>query len=225
MSPFLTVSGPSGPPRVKLCGFTELSSARAAIEAGADAIGLNFWPGSKRFVAPGEAASWLGTLAGQVCRVGLFVKPAMEEIEVAVDLGVLDALQLHGVPDPAFVREAGTFGLPVIQAIGVGEEGPLVSPSAFPTPWILLDTHVPGAFGGTGQTFSWARFSEIARAHPDQRFLLAGGLTPGNVAEAIRAARPHAVDTASGVESGPGIKDPDRMRAFMAAVRGAGNGN
>ena len=210
---------PSSSPRVKLCGFTSAPSAEAAIDAGADAIGINFWPGSKRFIAPAEAAPWLGALAGRVCRVGLFVNPSMEEIEAVVDLGVLDALQLHGITDPAFIEEAATFGLPVIQAIGVGEQGPLVAPSQFPTPWILLDAHVPGAFGGTGQTFSWDQFHEVAATHPNQRFLLAGGLTPDNVADAIRIAQPYAVDTASGVESSPGVKDPARMRAFVAAVR------
>jgi phosphoribosylanthranilate isomerase len=143
----------------------------------------------------------------------------MEEIEAVVDLGVLDALQLHGIADPAFIEEAATFGLPVIQAIGVGEDGPLAAPANFPTPWILLDAHVPGAFGGTGTAFSWDQFRVIAQAHPAQRFLLAGGLTPENVAQAIAMAQPYAVDTASGVESAPGVKDPARMQAFLNSVR------
>lgn len=220
--PFLpSTTRNSGVPLVKLCGFATGPSAREAVAAGADAIGINFWRGSKRFIALDEAASWLGTLAGQVCRVGLFVNPVLEEIEAAVDRGVLDALQLHGITDPGFIAEAVMFGLPVIQAIGVGEQGPLADPAEFGTPWILLDAHVPGAFGGTGKTFSWDQFHEVAQAHPSQHFFLAGGLTSENVAEAIRIAQPYAVDAASGVESAPGIKDPVRMRHFVEAVRGA----
>ncbi len=216
---------PAPVPRVKLCGFTSLESARDAIAAGADAIGINFWPGSKRFLAPPLAAPWLGPLAGQVCRVGLLVDPALEEIEAIVDLGVLDALQLHGVTDPAFFEEATSFGLPVIQAIPVGPDGPLQDPADFPTPWILLDTHVPGAFGGTGTTFGWDTFRAIAAGHPEQRFILAGGLTPENVADALRATHPyaHAVDTASGVEFPPGQKDPAPMRQLVATVHATTN--
>jgi len=209
---------PAPRPRIKLCGFTSPQSAREAISAGADAIGINFWAGSKRFIAPAEAAPWLGTLAGQVCRVGLFVNPTIDEIAAVIDLGVLDALQLHGVTDPAFIGEAACYGLPVIQAIGVGADGPLADPAIFPTPWILLDAHIPGSFGGTGQTFAWELFRGIAEANPNQHFILAGGFTPENVADAIQATQPHAVDTASGVESAPGQKDAVRMRQFVVAA-------
>jgi len=216
----VTFFTPAAIPRVKLCGFTSGTDAEAAVTAGAEALGINFWPGSKRFVAPQEAAPWLGSFAGRVCRVGLFVEPSRDQIEAAADLGVLDAFQLHGVTDPEFVAEASCFGLPVILAVGMGPDGPLLDLGPFPTPWILLDTHVPGSFGGTGRTFDWAAFSRAAAAFPDRRFLLAGGLTPENVAAAIRATWPgiHAVDTASGVESAPGLKDAARMADFVAAV-------
>jgi phosphoribosylanthranilate isomerase len=216
---------PAPVPRVKLCGFTSESDAAAALDAGADALGINFWPGSKRFVPPDNASPWLGRLAGRICRVGLFVEPDLDQIAATVDLGVLDALQLHGVTDPDFVEDTMSYGLPVILALAMGPDGPTQDPGRFPTRWMLLDTHVPGAFGGTGRTFDWAAFSRVAAAHPDRRFLLAGGLTPENVRAAIRATAPHlhAVDTASGVESSPGVKDAGRMRAFVDAVRSPAN--
>lgn len=217
----MTFFTPAAVPRVKLCGFTSASDAEAAIEAGADALGINFWPGSKRFVPPADAAPWLGRLAGRICRVGLFVEPSLEEIASAVDLGVLDALQLHGVTEPELLSEASCFGLPVILAVAMGPEGPLTAPERFPTPWLLLDAHVPGAFGGTGRTFDWTEVARFAAAFPDRHILLAGGLTPENVSEAIRTTAPwvHAVDTASGVEATPGVKDAARMQRFVAAAR------
>ncbi len=206
-------------PRVKICGLTLPENALAVVEAGADAIGVNFWPGSKRYVAGEEAAGWLGELAGKVCRVGLFVNAPLETIESVVDLCVLDAIQLHGDEPPEFVDEAGSFGLPVIKALAMRDDGCVVGSADHPTPWLLLDAHVPGLWGGTGETVSWEAAREFVTANPDRRIILAGGLTPENVAEAVSAVAPHAVDVASGVESSRGVKDLDAVRAFVAACR------
>lgn len=207
-------------PRVKICGLTSRENAWEVVEAGADAIGVNFWPGSKRYVRVEAAAGWLGELGGAVCRVGLFVNETAERIAEAVDLGVLDALQVHGDEGPEVVRELQAFGLPVIRAIGVDRRAPLEEVRALPTRYVLLDTHAPGEKGGTGRTFPWELFRETAREFPGHLFLLAGGLNPGNVAEAVAQAEPHAVDVAGGVERVPGMKDPELVRALVRAVRG-----
>lgn len=207
-------------PRVKICGLTRGGNAQAVVEAGADAIGVNFWPGSKRFVRLEQAAPWLGELAGQVCRVGLFVNATYEQISQAVDAGVLDALQLHGEETPDLVAEAGAFGLPVIKAVGVAQEPPVAAVRSFATRYILLDTHSPVEKGGTGRTFRWDLFRDTADEVTGRFFVLAGGLTPENAALAVVEARPHAVDVAGGVESAPGVKAPEKVRALIRAVRG-----
>jgi phosphoribosylanthranilate isomerase len=206
-------------PRVKICGLTSGENARAVVEAGADAIGVNFWPGSQRFVPMAAASSWLGELGGVVCRVGLFVNATCKEIAEAVDVGVLDALQLHGEESPELVAEVKTFGLPVIKAVGVDREPPVAAVRAFATRFILLDTHAPVEKGGTGRTFRWDLFRDTADEFQDRFFILAGGLTPENAALAMVEARPHAVDVAGGVESAPGVKDPEKVRALVRAVR------
>lgn len=207
-------------PRVKVCGLTTAANAQAVVAAGADAIGVNFWPGSKRFVEPAQAAGWLGELGGMVCRVGLFVDASYEAIAAIVDWGVLDALQLHGEESPELLEQIAAFGLPVIRAIGVDQSPPVAAVRAVATPFILLDTHVPGQRGGTGRTFRWDLFRATAEEFPRKFFILAGGLTPENVGLAVAEARPHAVDVAGGVESAPGVKDPDKVRALVQAVRG-----
>ena len=207
---------PTKSPRVKICGLRSLENSREVIAAGADAIGLNFRPRSKRFIAPEEAATWLGELAGQVCRVGLFVDASIDEIEAAVDLCVLDALQLHGKESPEFCDEVSAFGLPVIKAIGVSGDQLVHDPTEFAQTHWLLDAFDPKQFGGTGKAFRWEVAKRVMAENPGKLVILAGGLTPENVADAVHAVSPHAVDTASGVESAPGIKDPELVRQFVA---------
>lgn len=207
---------PNETPRVKICGLRSLENSREVIDAGADAIGLNFWPRSKRYIAPQAAADWLGELAGQVCRVGLFVDATIDEVEAAVDLGVLDALQLHGAEPPAFCEEVAAFGLPVIKAIGVNGDQLVHDPTEYAEAHWLLDAFDPAQFGGTGNAFQWEVAKQLVDAHPEKLIILAGGLEPGNVAGAVKAVSPHAVDTASGVESGPGLKDSELVREFVS---------
>lgn len=206
-------------PRVKICGLRSLENSREVIEAGADAIGLNFWPRSKRFIAPTEAAEWLGELAGQVCRVGLFVDATIDEIEAAMDLCVLDAVQLHGKESPEFCEDVSAFGLPVIKAIGVSGDQLIHDPADYAETHWLLDAFDPNQFGGTGKAFRWEVAKRVIDENPDKLVILAGGLKPGNVAEAVEAVSPHAVDTASGVESAPGIKDAGLVREFVSRVQ------
>ncbi|MFT5469634.1 MAG: phosphoribosylanthranilate isomerase [Verrucomicrobiales bacterium] len=206
-------------PRVKVCGFTDAQNARDVVEAGVDAIGINFWPKSKRFIEPDEAALWLGELAGRVCRIGLFVNATYDEIEAVVDHSVLDAIQLHGDETPEFCADVAAFGLPLIKAIGVRGDAPVADLTEFPTDKILLDAFAPGEFGGTGRSFRWDVAQQQLAANPDVFFILAGGLTPENAAEAIKATGAAAIDLASGVESAPGVKDLAKVRALLSAVR------
>lgn len=207
--------------KIKVCGITTPSDAQAIVESGVDAIGINHWPRSKRYIAPDQSASWLGELAGAVTRIGLFVNASLDEIEAAVDHCVLDALQLHGDESPEFCEEVAAFGLPVIKAIGVKDEAPVVDPQSYPTPLILLDAYAPQEYGGTGRAFRWEIAREVMAElpEPDGFLILAGGLTPENVAEAVRVVGPNAVDIASGVESEPGVKDLAKVEALVQAVR------
>ena len=209
--------------KVKVCGLTTGENACSVVELGVDAIGINFWPKSKRYIEPIAAAEWLGELAGRVCRIGLFVNAGIDEIEAAVDFCVLDAIQLHGEETPDFCDEISAFGLPVIKAIGVKGDAPVVNPNTFPTKQILLDAYAPDEFGGTGRSFRWDIVRNVIEEDAERFLILAGGLTPDNVAEAIAKAKPHAVDVASGVESSPGVKDLELTKRFLEAVRSGYN--
>jgi phosphoribosylanthranilate isomerase len=199
--------------RVKTCGITSLEDARVCLDAGVDALGFNFWPASKRHVPVSRAASIVEALPAGVLRVGVFVRASPEEVRRAVTTVGLDAVQLHGDEDPAAYADAG---VPLWQVLRIETSLPeRVSERASE---LLLDARVEG-FGGSGRSFDWSLAREARRF--GRPFWLAGGLTPLNVAEAMRSAAPGGVDVASGVESRPGVKDPERVRAFVAAVRAA----
>ena len=198
--------------RVKICGIKRLEDALAAVEAGADAIGLNFWRPGRRYVAPETARVIARSLPPFLTRVGVFADEDPETIRKIADLCGLDALQLHGSESPEFCRQ---FDRPVIKSIKVRGPESLDGLARYRVAAFLLDTHVPGEMGGTGRPFDW---SLAARAKAAGPVILSGGLTPENVGDAIRAASPYAVDVASGVETG-GQKDPAKIRAFVARVQ------
>ena len=201
--------------RVKVCGVTSLEDARVCVAAGVDAIGLNFWPKSVRRCEEGRARDIVQALAGQALFVGVFVDAAAEEIERLVRQVGLGCVQLHGDESPAMVQR---FLPHAYKAVRVRGESVLSITRSFPGEHVLLDAYVPGSPGGTGAVFDW----QLARAVAQERKLtLAGGLTPANVAAAVQAVRPYCVDTASGVESAPGVKDPALVSAFVEAARGA----
>ncbi len=191
----------------------------AAIDAGTDALGLNFWPEGPRFLAPADAPRVIRAArerAPQVELVGVFVDVPVGEVRALRARLGLDAVQLHGRETPADVEalQPGAY-----KAIGI--EGPedIARAAAYPGPRILLDARVPGGPpGGTGARFDWALAGRLAQ---ERVLLLAGGLTPANVAEAVRRVRPHMVDVASGVETAPGVKDAEAMRAFVRAAKAA----
>lgn len=206
--------------QVKICGITDGQEASLIAMLGADAIGVNFWPKSKRYIPLTEAAPWLRTLATVITRVGVFVDPDDAEVEAAFAEHAIDAAQLHGDEQPSTLARLAARGFPVFKALGIKDKKELSRVESYPGSTILLDAWEPVARGGTGVTLDWSIARAAVDRWPERRIILAGGLTPINVAQAIRQVRPHAVDVASGVESGtPGRKDLAKVRDFIAAVR------
>jgi phosphoribosylanthranilate isomerase len=208
--------------RIKICGITLPDDAARASAAGADFIGLNFWPRSKRFVAleraPLLAAAALG--AGSPKLVGVFVDATIDEIQNVCARVALDVIQLHGDETPEqCAKVASATYRPVWKAIAVGSRRDLERLDVWTADALLLDAPTPGR-GGAGARFDHNLAREARERYPERRFLLAGGLDATNVAAALALVEPWAVDVASGVEAGPGIKDPGKLAAFVAAVRG-----
>jgi phosphoribosylanthranilate isomerase len=205
--------------RVKLCGITRHEDAELAASLDAWAIGFNLWPGSKRRADPGVAAGIARTMRRRLELVGVFVNPTLDEVTRAAEGIGLTYVQLHGDEGPAFCTAvAERTGVRVIKAVRVGSGADIQSAARFHTDLLLLDAAAGTARGGTGQTWDWAL---AAQRHSHVPLVLAGGLTPENVADGIAAVRPWAVDVASGVESEPGVKDHAKVEAFMAAAHEA----
>ncbi len=198
--------------RVKICGVTRPEDALQAARLGADALGFNFWPGSRRYLTPAAARAIVDRLPPFVTPVGVFVNQGEEEIRRAADESGVRVLQLHGDEPPALCAR---LPLPVVKAVRVAAPLTLDALKAYPVAAFLLDAPSAG-WGGSGASFDWSLAEGLAGLGP---IVLAGGLTPENVAAAVRRVRPYAVDVASGVESSPGVKDVARMARFIAAAR------
>lgn len=199
--------------RIKICGITRPDDALAASRLGADAIGLVFYEPSSRAVTPAQARAIVAALPPFVNAVALFLDAGPELVEEVLATVPVGMLQFHGREAPAFCQR---FGLPYLKAVPMGSEADTLAyarhyPNAA---GFLFDSHEAGQAGGSGNAFDWARVPAGIGAP----LVLAGGLTPGNVAEAMRAVRPYAVDVSSSVESAPGLKDPERMAAFIEEV-------
>jgi phosphoribosylanthranilate isomerase len=207
------------PPRIKICGVTSLDDARLAAEAGAWALGMIFWPGSPRRCRVGEAERIAAALRRRTELVGVFVNAHLDDVAAMADRVGLTMVQLHGDEGPAYCAEvARRTGAKVIKAHRVRARADLQALEPFHTDFHLLDAHVPGRWGGTGETFDW---DLVAARRSSVPLILSGGLTADNVAAAIAATRPYAVDVASGTEAAPGVKDPVKLEAFVASVVGA----
>ena len=205
--------------KVKICGLTRPGDADLAVQCGAWALGLNFSEHSKRRIDL-ETAAEIGTAYRRRCEVaGVFVNAPLEEVLATVESVPLTMLQFHGNEGPAYCSEAARrTGLKVTKAMPARDAHAVRALSAYKTDFHLLDAYVPGSYGGTGERFDW----ELAAAHPGRPpLILAGGLEPDNVGEAVATVRPFAVDVSSGVESSPGVKDADTMRRFFDAVQQA----
>jgi phosphoribosylanthranilate isomerase len=204
-------------PRVKICGITRHEDAEHAASLGAWAIGFNFWEGSKRRCDPGVAAGIARALRRRVEPVGVFVNPTLDEVVRLAEGVGLTHVQLHGDEGPSFCTAvAERTGARVIKALGVGSGADIRDAERFHTDFHLLDAAAGAAYGGTGRTWDWAL---SLQRHSKVPLILSGGLTPDNVAEGIAAVHPWGVDVASGVEAAPGIKDPAKVEAFIAAAQ------
>jgi phosphoribosylanthranilate isomerase len=203
--------------RIKFCGMTSLADAELAVSLDAWAIGLILWPGSKRACDPAEGVRISNALRRKVEVVGVVVNQEMDEVAALADMLQLSMIQLHGDEGPAYAKEiARRTGCKVIKAQSVKLAADVVAVQAFRVDYHLLDTHRDGLRGGTGETFDWAM---VSRRRSQVPLILSGGLNAENVVSAIDAVGPFAVDVASGVEASPGVKDPEKMKAFADAVK------
>jgi len=195
--------------KVKICGITNLEDAQIAVDAGADALGFVFYPASPRHIFPEEASRIIRSLPPFVQTVGLFVNESADIINETADRCGLDIVQLHGDESPAFCQ---TIKRRLIKALRIKDMASLDAINDYQVSSFLLDAWSPDAFGGTGKTFNW----EIAEcAARKTRIILAGGLTPANVADAIRRTGPYGVDVSSSLELSPGKKDPVKVIEFI----------
>lgn len=200
--------------RVKICGIMDLESALVAAAAGADALGFVFAPSPRR-ITPDHARNICRVLPPFITRVGVFVDAPADEVLTVVEYCGLDVVQLHGSESPDYCR---ALGRRMIKAFRMGKGVLPTELADFPVDAILLDTHVAGQMGGTGRPFDWQLAAGLKLPRP---LLLAGGLTPENVGRAVAMVRPYGVDVSSGVETGkPGQKDAEKIRRFIAAVKG-----
>jgi len=205
------------PVHVKICGITRLQDALSAAALGVDALGFVFYPSSPRFIAPANAAAIIERLPPFLSAVGLFVNPTQSEIDSILAVCALDVIQLHGHESPAFCKAQKRR---IIKAIPVAQERDLDRAYDYDCA-ILLDARAPaGVYGGAGSSFDWALLDAFDHSGP---LILAGGLNPDNVQQALGVRQWYAVDVSSGVEASPGIKDEEKMRRFVARVRMGGS--
>ena len=199
---------------VKICGLTRPEDARLASELGASAVGMIFWPGSPRAVAPEIAREVAAAVPPHVLTVGVFVDATQDEIARVMDVVPLSAVQLHGAEDAAFVS---ALPWPVIKAVAMPEDGTLPDVERWdPATRLLLDASDPVRRGGTGQTVDWRRAGVVAARRP---IILAGGIRADNVCTAVSQVRPAGIDVSSGVERAPGLKDAAKLRALFGEVK------
>ncbi len=211
------------PVRVKICGITRLKDAHAAVSAGAHALGFVFHPASPRFVSPEKAAAIIGTLPPFTMAVGVFVNISAQEVEIIADRCRLHAVQLHGEESP---EQCAAHKRPVIKAVRFDPAQRDLGLSGYAVSSFLVDAGVAGSWGGTGVPLDWELLNHVLETESDavrQRLVLAGGLTPYNVRDAVSLVKPFAVDVSTGVEVEPGIKDHQKIKEFMNAVRKSRN--
>jgi phosphoribosylanthranilate isomerase len=200
---------------VKICGVTSLEDALMVERSGADAIGLNFVPQSPRCISAEKAREITDALRDQIEFVGVFVDMPLADVIATVDAGGIDTVQLHGGESPEMLGQLSE-DVPAYKALRIGGPEDVALATSYSGDRILVDAKVEGAMGGTGQTFDWSLIEEL---NTERKLILAGGLNPENVATSVREVQPYGVDTASGVESAPGVKDEALVTQFIALAR------
>jgi phosphoribosylanthranilate isomerase len=206
---------------IKICGITRCEDADAAVALGANALGAVLYAPSSRAVKPAQLADIFATVPASVTRVGLFVNPAREEVEAALETGRIDCLQFHGDEDDEF---CASFVTPYMKAIRVGADRDAAAElNRYPrAEYLLLDSYDKKVAGGTGKTFDWNLARKLVGASKHD-VVLAGGLNVENVKQAVEQVRPFGLDVSSGVESAPGIKNADKLRQFIEGARNGGS--
>lgn len=205
--------------RIKICGVTNEEDARAATAFGADALGFNLWSGSKRFIDLDRAFSWIRGLPPLVTRVAVLVNASLDEAREIAAHPAIDVVQFHGDEDESYCAQFAACGRPFIKALRIRDSSSLDHLDRYSTPSILLDADAGAAYGGTGRQLDPLLAAEAVRRFPEVKVILAGGLKPENVAEAVQVVGPYAVDVASGVEKSPGLKDHGKLENFFASLR------
>ena len=209
----------------KICGLRLLEDVLFCQKAGACAVGLNFWPNSKRYLDPAVARTWIQDLPNEteLLRVGVFVNEPTEKITDLLQSEVIHIAQLHGDESPQDCAKIRAAGFRVWKAIGVRDASSLSILPDYQVDGVVLDAFCPGEYGGSGKTFQWPLAVQAQEMIPDTPIILSGGLTADNVAEAVSHTHPAGVDVASGVESAPGVKDRTLIERFIQAVQREGS--
>lgn len=215
MVPDLVKTGRVG---IKICGIRTLDDAIRCIDLGADAIGLNFWNKSKRFVSRETVESWVDKLDPNVERIGVFVNESYDVITSLVKDGIIHSIQLHGEEDDSFCKQFSDE-YKIIRATGIKDDDSVKRAKNILIETVLLDAYCGNDFGGLGHTFEWEYAKMFKLENPDRPLILAGGLCPSNVSRAINDVKPSAVDVASGVENESGYKDFELLEKFINSVR------
>jgi phosphoribosylanthranilate isomerase len=200
--------------KIKICGIKTIDDALAAMDAGTDLIGFNFYPKSPRYIDVGQCRDIMSVMRkyGHITYVGVFVNASSEEVRATMETAALTLAQLHGDETSEMIQSLNGKAFKAFRGVPQSVDRFIRNDA----PALLVDASVKGAYGGTGMTADWSAAAELAQQYP---LLLAGGLTPENVADAVRQVQPWGVDVASGVESAPGKKDPAKMSAFVQAVK------
>lgn len=214
MKTFLDTSHTS----LKICGITQMKDLFALLDLGVHALGINFWPQSKRYLSPEDARGILTEASKKILRVGVFVNAEPEIPRKLLESNQIDIAQFHGDETAEYCAPFADEGLPFIKAIGVKNKSSLENITAYGATAILLDTPAPGVYGGTGEKFDWTHAQDFISQNPNIPVLLAGGITPLNATEAIAQVHPCALDIASGAELSPGIKDIEKVKALLAST-------
>jgi phosphoribosylanthranilate isomerase len=213
------LEGKSDQVLVKICGITNVAGAESAIEAGADALGFNFYADGKRYIDLAQERRWIRQLPPATARIAVVVNIELAEAKRLLDDDLFDALQLHGDELPSYCQSLANIGKPILKALRIRSRTDFELSRNYPVFGLLFDSFCESEFGGTGHSFDWTLIRE---AKLDKPIILAGGLTPENVAKAVQIVRPYAVDVATGVELNPRRKDEKKMKDFVAAAKQAG---